>query len=186
MVGKTIAVNNLAEPTRPAVQLWLERAGFDKDAIKFVEIPMAAMQGALDTNRIDAVMLTAPVIDEAMATGKYRVLAPVMNEIAPRWLFSAFVATRAWAHANRETVKRFADTVEASAAYTNAHHGELTAVIAELQGAPEASVARMTWPTGGTALVPSEMQPMIDISFKSGFIAKTFDAHEMIFDPTKA
>jgi hypothetical protein len=44
----------------------------------------------------------------------------------------------------------------------------------------------MTWPTGGTALVPSEMQPMIDISFKSGFIAKTFDAHEMIFDPTKA
>jgi NitT/TauT family transport system substrate-binding protein len=185
MIGKTIAVNNLAEPTRPAVQLWLERAGLDKDAIKFVEIPMAAMQAALDTNRIDAVMLTAPVIDAAMATGKYRILAPVLTEIAPRWLFSAFVATRDWAHANRDTVKKFADTVEASAAYTNAHHGELTAVIADLQGASEDAVARMTWPTGGTSLVAAEMQPMIDISYKSGFINKDFDAHDMIFDLAK-
>ena len=40
----------------------------------------------------------------------------------------------------------------ASAAYTNAHHGELTALIAELVGATESSIARMTWPAGGTAL----------------------------------
>jgi NitT/TauT family transport system substrate-binding protein len=186
MIGKTIAVNNLNEPTRPAVQLWLEHAGYDKDAIKFVEVPMVAMQAALDTNRIDAVMLTAPVLDEAMATGKYRLLAPVNNEIAPRWLFSAYMATRDWARANRDTVKKFADTIVASAAYTNAHHVELSPVIADLEGATVSSIQRMTWPTGGTALLPAEIQPMIDISYKSGFISKTFDAHDMIFDPSKA
>jgi NitT/TauT family transport system substrate-binding protein len=185
MIGKTIAVNNLAEPTRPAVQLWLQRNNQDKDAIKFVEIPMAAMQAALDTNRIDAIMLTAPVIDEAMATGKYRILAPVLTEIAPRWLFSAYVATHDWARANRDTVKRFADTIAASAAYTNAHHAEMSGTIADLVGATEASIAHETWPTGGTALVPAEMQPMIDISVRSGFIAKGFDARDMIFDPAK-
>ncbi len=152
------------------MQLWLQRNNQDKDAIKFVEIPMAAMQAALDTNRIDAVMLTAPVIDEAMATGKYRILAPVLTEIAPRWLFSAYVAARDWAQANRDTVKHFADTITASAAYTNAHHAEMS--------------AHETWPTGGTALVPAEMQPMIDISVRSGFIAKGFDARDMIFDPS--
>jgi NitT/TauT family transport system substrate-binding protein len=186
MVGKTIAVNNINEPTRPAAQLWMQRAGQDKDSIKVVEIPMSAMPAALDAHRIDAIMLTAPILDEAMATGKYRILAPVLSEIAPRWLFSAYVATRDWAKANRDAVKRFADVVESSAAYTNAHHGELTAVIADLVGATDASIARMTWPTGGTALVAAEMQPMIDLSEKAGLIPKSFDAHDMIFDPTKA
>ena len=186
MVGKTIAVNNLNEPTRPATQLWLERAGLDKDAIKYVEIPMVAMTAALDSNRIDAVMLTAPVLDEAMATGKYRLLAPVNSEIAPRWLFSAYMATRDWARANKDTVKKFYDTIVASAAYTNAHHGELSPVIAELEGATVSSIQRMTWPAGGTSLVAAEIQPMIDISLKAGIISKGFDAHEMIFDPSKA
>ncbi len=186
MVGKTIAVNNLAEPTRPAVQLWLQHAGLDVNAIKFVEIPMSAMQAALDANRIDAIMLTAPVMDEAAETGKYRVLSPVLNEIAPRWLFSAYVATRDWAGANRDVVKRFASVMTASAAYTNTHHAELTPVVADLIGAPATAVARQTWPAGGTALLPAEMQPMIDAAAKFGLITKGFDAHDMIFDPAKA
>lgn len=186
LVGKVVAVNNLTDPTRPAMDTWLEQNGVGKDAIKYVEIPMAAMPAALDTHRIDAIMLTAPIMDEALATGKYRSVAPVMSSIAPRWLFSSYVATHDWASKNREAVKRFADVLVASAAYTNAHHGELTALIADLVGATETSIARMTWPTGGTALVAAEMQPVIDIAAKYGFIQKRFDAREMIFNPGKA
>jgi ABC-type nitrate/sulfonate/bicarbonate transport system substrate-binding protein len=147
---------------------------------------MSAMAPALDVRRIDAIMLTAPVMDDVLATGKYRSVAPVLNAIAPRWLFSSFFSTRDWAGRNKDAVKRFADVIVASAAYTNAHHGELSALIADLVGATEASIARMTWPTGGTALVPAEMQPMIDIAVKYGLIEKRFDARDMIFDPSKA
>ncbi len=186
MSGKVIAVNNLSEPTRPATEVWLQKNGAPKDEVKFVEIPMSAMTAALDSHRIDLVFLTSPVYDEALATGKYRVLEPVLNNIAPRWMFSAIIANRDWAKANREAVKRVATVIETAAAYTNAHHVELAGQIAGLVGATESSIAHMAWPAGGTALVAAEMQPVIDLSVKSGFIEKGFDARDMIFDPAKS
>jgi NitT/TauT family transport system substrate-binding protein len=186
MNGKVIAVNNLSEPTRPATEVWLQQNGQPKDEVKFVEIPMSAMPAALDTHRIDIVLMTAPAIDDAMATGKYRILEPVLNHIAPRWMFSAIIANRDWAKSNRDAVKRFATVMETSAAYTNAHHGELSGQIAGLVGASETAIAHMAWPAGGTSLVPAEMQPVIDLSVKAGFIEKGFSARDMIFDPTKA
>jgi NitT/TauT family transport system substrate-binding protein len=185
LTGKIISVNNLSEPTRPATELWLQKNNVPKDVVKFVEVPMSAMSAALDAKRVDIAFLTVPVIDEVLATGKYRILDPVLNEIAPRWWFSAVIASRDWATANRDTVKKVASVIEASAAYTNAHHGELSAQIADLIGATPASVANMTWPQGGTAIVPGEMQPVIDLSVKAGFIPKGFDARDMIFDPSK-
>ncbi|HEV8021640.1 MAG TPA: ABC transporter substrate-binding protein [Candidatus Lustribacter sp.] len=184
--GKVISVNNLSEPTRPATELWLQKNGMAKDVVKFVEIPMSAMSAALDSNRADIAFLTVPVIDEVLATGRYRTLEPVLNYIAPRWWFSAIIASRDWAVANRDAAKRVASVVEASAAYTNAHHRELSAQIADLIGATPASVANMTWPQGGTAIVPAEMQPVIDLSVKAGFIPKGFDARDMLLDSIKA
>jgi len=181
MSGKVIAVNNLSEPTRPATELWLQKNGAPKDEVKFVEIPMSAMPAALDTHRIDVVLMTAPAIDDALATGKYRILEPVLNQIAPRWMFSAIIANRDWAKANRDAAKRVASVIEAAAAYTNAHHVELSPQIAGLVGASVTSVEHMAWPMGGTSLVAAEMQPVIDLSVKSGFIEKGFDARDMIF-----
>jgi NitT/TauT family transport system substrate-binding protein len=186
MAGKIIGVNSLADPTRPAMAQWLEQGGVSKDAVKYVEIPMSLEPAAVDAHRIDAMMLTAPIIDEAMATGKYRIIAPVMNAIAPRWLFSAFFSRQEWAAKNKEAAKRFAEVIVAAAAYTNQHHGELTAVIAELIGATPESVTRMTYPTAGTALSVAEMQPMIDIAARYGLIERRYDARTMIFDPNKA
>jgi len=184
--GKVIAVNDLTSPNRLAINQWLEQHGQSKDAVKYVEITMSAMTPALDDHRVDGAMLTAPIMDEALATGKYRAVAPVMSFIAPRSLFSAYFAIRDWAEGHKDAVKRFADVVVASAAYTNAHHTELTALIAELVGFPPATIARMTWPVGGTALVVAEIQPVIDIAAKYGYVAKRFAAREMIFDPKKA
>jgi NitT/TauT family transport system substrate-binding protein len=185
LVGKTVAVNSLSEPTRPALDVWLVRNGFATDAIKLIEVPMAAMPAALDAHRIDAAMLTTPVYDEALGTGKYRVLSPVLDEIAPRWLFSAFVASRSWANANRLTVRRFTSALAASAAYTNTHRAELVPLVTSLVGAPDGAFARTPWPTAGITLDPADMQPLIDAAARAGLIASTFDARTMIFQPEK-
>jgi len=185
LTGKVVAVNNLSEPTIPAAQLWLQKNGVAKDAAKYVEVPMSAQTAALDAHRVDIAALTSPVFDEAMATGKYRIVYPVLNEIAPRWWFSAIIASRDWATGNREAVRRIASVIEAAGAYTNAHHGELSSQIADLVGATPASIASEIWPQSGTTIVPAEMQPVIDLSVKAGFIPKSFDAREMIFDPGK-
>lgn len=184
--GKVIALNDLTAPTRLALNQGLEQNGLSKDAVKYVEITMNAMPAAIDERRVDGMMITSPLLDEALATGKYRVVANVMNFIAPRLLFSAYIATHDWAVKNGDAVKRFAGVIVASAVYTNAHHGEMTPLIADLTGATPASIARMTWPAGGAALVPAEIQPMIDIAAKYGFSTARFDARDMIFTPIKA
>ena len=186
MNGKIIAVNNLSEPTRPATELWLGKGGVPVNAVKFVEVPMAVMPAALDSHRVDVALLTSPIIDDALATGKYRILEPVLSQIAPRWMFSAIIASRPWAEANRPAVRRIATAVEAAGAYLNAHHADVSAQLADLVGATESSLARMTWPMGGTTLSVAEMQPAIDLSVKAGFIEKRFDARAMIFDAGKA
>lgn len=183
--GKVIAVNDLTAPTRLAIYEWMAENGQNKDAVKFVEIGMSAMPAAMDDHRVDAGMLTSPLMDEALATGKYRSVIAVMSIIAPRQLFSAYVATRDWAAAHKDAVRRFASVIVAAAAYTNAHHREMVATIADLIGAPVEQVRQMTWPEGGTAVLVKEMQPVIDVSAKYGFIAKRFDARDMIFDPGK-
>jgi ABC-type nitrate/sulfonate/bicarbonate transport system substrate-binding protein len=112
---------------------------------------------------------------------KVRALAPVTSWIAPRFLFSASFARKEWAQQNRDVVKKFSDVLTASAAYTNAHHAELTATIADLESVSASAIDRMTWPTGGTSLNVREMQPVIDIAFRHGLIPKSFDAREMLF-----
>jgi len=186
MIGKIVGVNSLNDPTRPGMDRWLELAGIDKDAVKYVEVPMSAEPAAVDAHRIDAMMLTSPIMDEVLASGKYRIVAPVMNAIAPRWLFSSFFTRQEWAAKNKEAAKRFAEVILAAAAYTNAHHGDQVGLIAELVGATPESIARMTWPVAGTALAVAEMQPMIDIAARYGLIKERYDARAMIFDPNKA
>jgi NitT/TauT family transport system substrate-binding protein len=184
LAGKTVALNNLIDPVRQGMDAWLDQSGVDYHTVKYVEIPQSAQPAAADVGRVDAFTLTSPIMDEQLATGKYRIVYPVMSAIAPRWLFSSFTATRDWATKNKDAVKRFADVIVAAAATTNAHHGEMTALIADLTGATEASIAHMTWPTGGTALLVSDMQPVIDSCAKYGFIPKRFDARDMLFSTT--
>jgi NitT/TauT family transport system substrate-binding protein len=184
LVGKVIAVNNLTDPTRPAIDKWLEQNGQSKDAVKLVEIGMNTMPAAADEKRVDVIMLTSPIMDEAMATGKYRSIAPVMSAIAPRWLFSAFFSQKDWALKHKEAAKRFNDVIVQSAIYTNAHHVELAPLIAEMTNSNPTTIARETWPIAGTSLVPTEMQPVIDLAAQYGMIAKRFEARDMIFDPT--
>ena len=184
LAGKIVALNNLIDPLRQGTDAWLDQNGVDYKSVKYVEIPQSAQPTAADVGRVDAFTMTAPFMDEQMATGKYRLVYPVMSAIAPRWLFSSYTATRDWATKNKDAVKRFADVIVAAAAYTNAHHAEMTPLIADLIGATEVSVARMTWPTGGTTLLPSDMQPVIDSCAKYGLIAKRFDAKDMLFSTT--
>jgi len=186
LVGKTVAVNSLGEPTRPAIVGWLVRNGLAPDAIKLVEVPMAAMTAALDAHRIDAAMLTAPIYDEALQTEKYRTVAPVLDQIAPRWLFSAFIASRVWANANRDAVRRFAGVIASSATYTNTHRAALIPLVTSLVGATDGAFTRTGWPTAGTTLDPADMQPLIDASARAGLIPNAFDARTMIFQPDRA
>jgi NitT/TauT family transport system substrate-binding protein len=182
LVGKTIGLNSINDPTRPATQAWLERSGVDPKQVHFVEIEQSALAAAVEGHRVDAGIFTTPRLEEAVASGKLRGLYPVMSAIAPRFLFSAYLARSEWATQHRDAVRRFARVLADAAAYTNAHHASMTTTIAALVGSSPGVIEHETWPTGGTELSAAEIQPLIDIGTKYGLLAHPFAAQEIMFD----
>jgi ABC-type nitrate/sulfonate/bicarbonate transport system substrate-binding protein len=73
--------------------------------MKFVEMNFAQMMDAIGAERVDAACVTEPFITEAKTTG--RSIGQPFDACAPRFMLDAFISTREWGLANRDTVKRF-------------------------------------------------------------------------------
>jgi ABC-type nitrate/sulfonate/bicarbonate transport system substrate-binding protein len=179
--GQLIGLNSLNDISQASIEAWMGANGGDPASLRFVELPQTAVVAALEDRRIAAGLLTSPLYDDAVLGGKARVLAATLGAIGPRFVFSAYFATREWAGKHRDAVKKFADTLTASAAYTNAHHKEMVPLIAELLGVSTAVVEHMSYPTGGTSLLPAEVQPVIDIGVKYKLIPRRFTPQELLF-----
>jgi NitT/TauT family transport system substrate-binding protein len=181
MNGKFIGTQTLNDIAQTGTESWLDEHGGDSKTVRWVELPMTAAVAALEEGRIAGGVLTSPILDEALATGKTRILGPILSGVAPHFLFSVYFTTKEWAAAHRAEVKTFASVIIQSAAYTNVHHAEMIPLIAELMGATQSAVAHMTWPTGGTAVRAQDVQPVIDIGVKYKAIQNTYSAQDAIF-----
>lgn len=180
LTGKTIATAALNDLSWLATHVWIDGHGGDSHAVKFVELPPSAMLGAVMEGRIDAATITNPNFQAALATGKAKTIAAPSDAIAPRFLLTAWFATNDAIAKNAATIARYAQIVERTAAYTNAHSSETIAMIAEFSGIEPAALAHMTRGLCGTSLDPRELQPVIDAAFKYQIIEKRFDAREII------
>ena len=76
MVGKIVGVNSLSDPTRPGMDRWLELAGVDKDAVKYVEVPMSVEPAAVEWEFAEA---RYGDFKAAVAEGVVAYLAPVQE-----------------------------------------------------------------------------------------------------------
>jgi NitT/TauT family transport system substrate-binding protein len=178
--GKTIATAALRDVSWLATHAWLDQHGGDSQTVKFVEMPQAAMVGAIMSGRVDAATITNPGFSAAMATGSVKVIGAPSDGIAKRFLLTAWFTTNDYIAKNAATVGRFAGTVEQSAAYTNAHSSETIAMLADFSGIEPAALAHMTRGVCGTRLQPEEVQPVIDAALKYGIIDHRFEAKELV------
>jgi NitT/TauT family transport system substrate-binding protein len=178
--GKTIATAALNDLSWLATHAWLDAHGGDSRAVKFVELPPAAMLEAVVEGRIDAATITNPNFQAALASGKVKSIGAPSDAIAPRFLLTAWFATNDAIARNGAPIARFAQIVERTAAYTNAHPGETIALLAEFSGIEPAALAHMTRGLCGTGLEARDLQPVIDAASTYHIIDKRFDAREII------
>jgi len=178
--GQTLATQTVGAIDQVALAAWMERNGGDATSLHWVEIPMTAGAAALEQHRAAAQIFTAPLLDDALASGKLRAFAPVYSAIARRFLFSAYFTSADWAAKNPETIRKFAAVVKTAGEYTNAHHDEVAPIVAALADQTVAVMLKTQWAIAGTTLDPGDLQPLIDASAKYGVLAKSFPAATMI------
>jgi len=85
-----------------------------------------------------------------------------------------------YAKAHPDIVAKFTKVLYESAAYTNKHHAETAAMMADVSKIPVETVEHMPRTDGATSLNPAQYQPVIDAAAKFKLIPRGFPAREML------
>jgi NitT/TauT family transport system substrate-binding protein len=178
--GKTIGTPALNDLDELATLAWIDKNGGDAKSVRFVELPQSAAIAAVQEHRVDGTVLHYPQVQEALESGKVRVLAPVYTGISPFFVFAAFFTSQSYAEAHPDIVRKFVQTVYRAAAYTNKHHAETVAMMADVTKVQPEVVARMNRVDGATSLNAKDVQPAIDVAAKYKLTPRAFPASEML------
>ena len=180
MNGKIIASTSLYDVNILAMRAWIDRHGGDSTSVKFVEISPLESVVAVIQGRIDVALLSNPTLSEALASGKTRVVAPVFDGIAHRYLVSGWFAMTNYADVHADVVRRFAEIMHGAEAFCNLHPEAAVGLVAAYTGIKTEMLARMTPVAFPNALEARDIQPVIDTAVKYKSFERGFRASEMI------
>jgi NitT/TauT family transport system substrate-binding protein len=180
LTGKIIAVTTLGGTLQLGAEQWIDKNGGDSKSVHFVEVPSSNMAAALKQGRIDAAMMSEPFLTEESAD--VEVLANAFAAIAPEWISSVFVASKAWVTANPDAARRFVAAMHETARWANVHHTETAVILSPLSGVPLATFAAMKRTAYTDKLTRALMQPGIDAALRYGALKSPFDTGEIVTD----
>jgi NitT/TauT family transport system substrate-binding protein len=178
--GKTVGCTALRDLSCTAMAAWIDQNGGDSKTLKTLELPNASLLPALDEGRIDAATFVTPFLDQALASGKARVLAKDYDAISKRFQTAGYIATAGFAAKNADALGRFARAMHDAAVYTNAHLPETVDIVASYTGIPASAIATSVRATDPENVDSRNIQPLIDVCAKYGIIDRSFPAADII------
>jgi NitT/TauT family transport system substrate-binding protein len=179
--GKTLSSAALNDLNELAMTAWIDKTGGDAKTTKWVELPNSAAGAALADHRVEATSLNEPQLSAAVETGKVRILAPAYSAIGEHFAFTIYFAQPEWAGKHADAVKRWLKVTYDAATYTNAHHAETVAMMADITKIPVGIISKMARVNGSTTGDPALIQPLINAAAKYNNISRAFPAKEAYF-----
>jgi len=177
LTGKTVAVSGLKTISQLGPEVWIDKNGGDLASVKFVEMPFSAMPDALAKARVDAALISEPVLSEAL-TGGARVFADPYDAIAKEFLIGAWFTTKTWAAANPDLLRRYVGVMTQTARWANAHHAETARILEDETHVPVGPTAKRV--VYGDVLDPSLIQPLLDACLAYGLLKARVAAADLI------
>jgi NitT/TauT family transport system substrate-binding protein len=177
--GKTIAVSSLGDLYTVVNSAWIDQNGGDAKTVKWLELPSAAVAEAIAGGRVDAATMSNPILVDALATGKTRILAYSFDAIGHRFVAALYFTTADYATKNADVMSRFRKGLYEAHAYVNAHRAETVDTVVKFTGYPAETVRKMQRVTMGLSLDPKLIEPMLDAGVRYKVIPHTFDVKEM-------
>lgn len=178
--GKTIGTRDLGNMSYFAARVWLDRNGGDSKSIRWFELSDPLDLEAMKARRLDAASISEPALTPALRSGDVRVLGPVFDAIAPRFLVAGCVTTEAFAKANPAVVRAFADVIAKTAKWANTNQTQSGVMLAKYTKAPVPPGAMRA--AYSERLRASDVQPVLDLMLSTGQI-KTAQRAADLFSP---
>jgi NitT/TauT family transport system substrate-binding protein len=180
--GKIVAGSGLGTISGYSPKAWIDQNGGDSTKVKFVELPFPAMQAALDTGRVDAVMIAEPFLAEAKKVD--RVIGSPYDAVSKDFLVSAYFINAAWGKDHADLLKRFIAAMYETAAWANRDHVKSADLLVQYTKIDPAMVSAMTRVRYGERLSAAMLQPVVDVSAKYGGFP-TYPAQQLIYTPPR-
>lgn len=178
--GTTIAMVAVRSLDQVGIMALVDKSGGNSATLKFLETPGSLLLGALQHGRAEAASISEPNLAIALDSGDLRTLGDPYAGIANGVMIAAFFCTPAFVAQNRRVIERFTSVLYRATAYTNTHHAETVALLAEYAHMDPDLVRRMTRLTNATSLDLRMIQPAVDAAAKYKYIDARFNAKELL------
>ena len=178
--GKVVACTAIGDIGYLGTRAMIDSLGGDSSTVKWVEIPTTALGPAIEQGRVEAGITIEPYMSGALATGKFRILADMLNGYSKPILESAYFARKDWVDAHRDAVARFAKVLAQASEYANTHVNETVPLLVSFTGMDPATATKMHKTFTALTFDPAAIQPVIDTAAKYQFIPKAFPARDML------
>jgi NitT/TauT family transport system substrate-binding protein len=124
--GKSVAVSTLSGLEALSVKALIDQSGGDLATVKFVEMGPLLVPEAIVSGKIDAGVLAEPYL--SAMKDRTRQIGSGDDAIGPHTVQTVWYAMRSWLDANKDTARRFADTMYAAGEWV-AKNPEKAAVV---------------------------------------------------------
>jgi NitT/TauT family transport system substrate-binding protein len=178
--GKTLTAISLQDFQVLGTQVWAAQNGVDPASMKFIEMPATSTLNALEQGRVDAAPVAEPILSASMASGKFRIIGYPIDAIAKHFTGGLLLSNASWADSHRDVIDRFLHVAADASAYVASHENDMAPFLAEYMNVEPGSIPKTRHAVRGVAIVPADLQPVIDALVKFKAIQKPFPAAEMI------
>jgi NitT/TauT family transport system substrate-binding protein len=139
------------------------------------------MEPALVNKQIDAFVAVEPFVTiPSKVNKKTKVLGYPLGGIAPRLLIAAYFASEAWIQKNQDVVKAFMTALNRGIDAHNAGPEEAKGTLAKHTGLKPELLKEMVIPAFEKQILPSDLQPMMDVSLQYKLIDRKFPPRQVI------
>jgi len=182
LAGKTIGVQGVRSGSDLAVLLAAEDAGIDPDSLTQVALPFPAMQAALESGQVDAVMAVDPFFSQIAAAGMDN-LGNMQAQFTPDVPSTVWATTDNWLAENSETAEKFAAAMEEAVAYYEDPENleEVRAITAEISQTDIEKVTKVL-PTISVSFNRQAASDNLAALSRLGYLTKDVTFEDMVWD----
>ena len=178
--GHVIASPGLRSLPELATDAWIDAAGGDSSKVKYIEVPFPLIAAALQSGRVDGAVLVEPFASAAK-TSAHVIGTDPFSAIGPRWLGGVWVASKSWAAAHPELVRRFAVAMRAAGEWANANPDKSAPILAKYTSMPLPMINAAPRVVFASDLQAAMIQPTINLVAHYGLIEAPFKADDLIY-----
>jgi NitT/TauT family transport system substrate-binding protein len=183
LAGKKVATVQLASLNSLSVDVLAKRAGVSTAGIQLIQMPFPQMPAALSQGRVQAAVIVAPFVNEALAQGATVINRP--NQVLyPHGTVTCLSALGSYIGQHAATVTAFHAAMNEAVAYAKAHQSAAKSTLAKyLTLTPAVAQKQILSTDWDPVLHPATVTQIEGYMREFGVIHTTMPAASMIWSP---